>query len=232
MKKVIFVTSKKDDGNMSPKSESFQDNLEKFVASQNISMHPYVAMNQTHSSNVFFYSATKKNKKIPNCDSVITKSNVTLSIFTADCLPLVFFDEKNELIAAVHAGYKGILNGIIENTVKKLLEQGADISNLHLAVGPSIGVCCYDIKSDRTEEFYQKFGDLKGALEIRSRKHYLSLPKIVQKESMRLGILEKNITIQDICTKCSGLYYSYRSDNKIYGATEVLGLNITLARLQ
>ncbi len=232
MKNVVFVTSKKDDGNMSPKSENFQENFEKFATSQNISTQCYISMNQTHSANVVSKMGVTTHEKVAGCDSVVTNSGVTLSILTADCLPIIFFDKSNELIAAVHAGYKGILQGIVEKTITELLEQGASIPSLHLKIGPSIGVCCYDVDQERIDQFTQMFGDLKDALEIRNKKNFLSLQKIAEKEAIRLGITSKNITIQDVCTKCSGQYFSYRSDNKMHGTTEVSGLNITLARLQ
>ena len=232
MKNILFATSKKTDGNMQSQSKNFQQNFKTFVESKNISSKFYLYMNQIHSSNVVFKDNIKKSETILNCDCIVTKSNITLAIRTADCLPLIFYDPENGLIAAAHAGYKGILQGIVENTVSELIKHGAEIKCIHLIIGPSIGVCCYNVEDNRLEVFKEKFGDLHGAWERRSSKNYLSLQKIVKSEALRLGLNDKNITTQDICTKCSNLYYSFRADHKIYGTENVSGLNITLAKLQ
>src|SRR5258708_222832 len=76
-----------------------------------------VCMKQIHSGTVSFVADTKQ-LRIADTDGLVTdKKNIPLAVLTADCLPILFYDPKKEAIGIAHAGYKGLLNHIIENTV-------------------------------------------------------------------------------------------------------------------
>ena len=75
-------------------------------------------MNQTHSNKVIIISKKNKNFKKFNSDALITKlKDVALGVVTADCVPIIIYDIKNQIIGCIHAGWKGALSGIIENTL-------------------------------------------------------------------------------------------------------------------
>ena len=79
-----------------------------------------ITMHQTHSSNAIVLDSSNKSE-ILKCDGIVTKeNNKILSVLTADCAPLLFYEVKNEIIGACHAGWKGALNGIIQNTILQL----------------------------------------------------------------------------------------------------------------
>ena len=74
-------------------------------------------------------------------------------MLTADCMPVLFCDPKKKIIGCTHAGWKGALNGIIENTVDKFLKLNSEPQNIIAAIGPCINHQSYEVGID----FYQKF---------------------------------------------------------------------------
>lgn len=189
-------------------------NLKKFCDTLGIDISNVILPAQTHSSNVHFIDS-HENGKLENTDGLITnKNNLFIGVLTADCLPICFLDKENNLVGVAHAGYKGILNGVIEEMVRKFKGLGSNVKNIKVAIGPSIGRCCYDVFYQRIRKFKKK---LKSFLvyEKRDGRYYLDLKKIVSNVLLYSGILEKNLEISSICTK-SNLenFFSARGDNK------------------
>jgi len=115
---------------------------------------PILTLNQIHSNKVVYFYNKKKIKNKVIGDAIVTKmKNVGIGVLTADCAPILFCDPKKKIIGCVHAGWKGTLNGIIENTINKFLKLDSDIKNLIVAVGPCIGYQNYEVGFD----FYNKF---------------------------------------------------------------------------
>ncbi len=79
---------------------------------------------------------------------VTTKPGILLGIKTADCAPVLFADYKNGVIGAAHAGWRGAYSGILENVVKLMVKNGAEISNIAVAIGPCIQQHSFEVKSD------------------------------------------------------------------------------------
>ena len=78
-----------------------------------------ITLNQTHSNNVIFFNSMDSIKNKLKGDAIVTKvKNIGISILTADCVPILLYDPKNSIIGCIHSGWKGALNGVIENTIK------------------------------------------------------------------------------------------------------------------
>ncbi len=141
--------------------------------------------------------------------------NVVLTIYSADCLPLLFFEPGKKIIGAVHAGWRGSFLDISRDMVKKIAEvyQG-DPACLRVACGPSIHVCCFEIQNDVAEKFYEKFPPRWHDL-VREEKgrQMFDLQGLNRRQLMEEGILNDHIETSRDCTCCSsrGLP-SYRRD--------------------
>ena len=110
-------------------------------------------MNQTHSNKVVIIDENNKNNKRINADALITKiKDIAISVLTADCVPVLIYDEVNQTIACIHAGWRGAVDGIIKNTLNEIFNIGKN-NKIYVAVGPCIGVENYEVG----EEFYDKF---------------------------------------------------------------------------
>lgn len=110
---------------------------------------------QTH-SNIVHYMETPWDDTPPKGDAIVTRQkNVALGILTADCAPVLFADPENEIIGAAHAGWKGAIAGILENTVRMMCRKGANLSQIRAAVGPCIAQENYEVGP----EFMAKFAN-------------------------------------------------------------------------
>jgi len=102
---------------------------------------------------VYFENETSIKNKLPG-DAIVTKiRNVGIGILTADCAPILLYDPKKKIIGCIHSGWRGALNGVIQNTIKKFKELDSNIDNLFAVIGPCIRKENYEVKID----FYEKF---------------------------------------------------------------------------
>ena len=134
------------------KKENVKKNLDLVSEKFGIKRKNLVLMHQTHSNKVIVINKKNKNKKII-ADALVTKSEgLAISVLTADCVPIILYDEINNIIGCIHAGWKGAISGIIENTLNKFKEMNIN-NKINAAIGPCIGHESYEVGL----EFYNKF---------------------------------------------------------------------------
>ena len=134
------------------KKKNIQKNL-KFVAKKmKVKLENLVLMHQTHSNKVIEIKKINYKKKI-YADAMITKmKGVSLGVLTADCVPIILYDSKNEIVGCIHAGWKGAFKDIIKNTIYKI-KKISSTSKIYASVGPCIGLKSYEVDV----KFYKKF---------------------------------------------------------------------------
>ena len=111
-----------------------------------------ILMHQTHSNKVIVIKKNNFKKKIV-ADAMITNmKGVALSVLTADCVPIILYDAKNEIIGCIHAGWKGALSGIIKKTIIEIKKINYK-NKIFACIGPCIGKKNYEVDF----AFYQKF---------------------------------------------------------------------------
>lgn len=191
-----------------------QTNLKKITKALGVDALNVIFPKQIHSSSISFISNLNENI-IGEADGLITnKKKLFLGIVTADCLPICFWDKKRGLVGIVHAGYKGILKGIVSKMISEFEELGSNIKDIKIGVGPSIGWCCYDVDNQRIEMFKKKFNKHLVYKKVKD-KSFLNLQKTVANTLLDKGIRKENLEVSDICTKCDlKTFFSYRGDRK------------------
>ncbi len=206
--------------------------LEKNLAKQNFSSsHPAVFVNQIHSADVLIIDDQSKipaSNNRPKADAIATNlKNLVIALFTADCTPILFFDEKNSVIAVAHAGWPGAFKNIADNVISKMVEIGAQISEIKVVIGPSIRQKSYEI----SQEFYDRFLDensenKKFFIDGKRAKHYLfDLPEYVKEKLRKAGI--KNIVDEEIDTYSNAeKFFSYRRSSHL--GEEDCGRNVSV----
>jgi len=111
-----------------------------------------IMMHQTHSNKVVEIKKSNYKKKII-ADAIITREKgFALCVVTADCVPIIVYDLKNEIIGCVHAGWKGALSGVIDNTIKKI-KSFSSKNKIYGGIGPCIGKKSYEVDN----KFFKKF---------------------------------------------------------------------------
>ena len=106
-----------------------EKNLSTVSNKMDIERKDLILMNQTHSNKVIIINQNNIDKKIIDSDAIITnQKGIALSVLTADCVPIILYDKTNDIIACIHAGWKGAIAGIIKNTVEKIYEMKHTLS--------------------------------------------------------------------------------------------------------
>jgi polyphenol oxidase len=155
-------------------------------------------------------------------DALITNSpNAFLGILTADCLPIFVVDQKRKVIAATHAGRQGTALHITAKVLKKMEEEfGCSSKDLLIAMGPSIGSCCYEIDERVFQSEWEPFSTSRGA-----GKWMVDLAQINIAQMKREGIKEEQISWINLCTHChSDLFFSYRKEGRTGRQLSFIGI--------
>ncbi len=170
-----------------------------------------IYMDQTHSDHIQIIDDTAINK-IENCDAIITaQRNIPLMVMVADCIPMMIYDPKKRVIAAVHAGRNGTFLNIGAKTIKRMQEHfGTDPADIRIALGPSIHVCCYEVGEEIADIVQKSFDN--DYIEEREGKTFLNLQKCNVDRLHEAGVPAQNIEVSPVCTCCDTNYFSYRRE--------------------
>ncbi|MDR0407718.1 MAG: peptidoglycan editing factor PgeF [Campylobacteraceae bacterium] len=182
-----------------------EKNRESFASFFGFDIKNLCFMEQVHSNNVVLI----KTNNTPKADAMITKNKgLILCVMTADCAPVILFDAKNSIAAAIHAGRKGAFLDIITDTTQAMRHNfKTQEQDIRAFIGASIGVCCYEIKGEVMQKASEKFA---FALEKRGEKYFLDLQKIIKSQLNKNGIVD--ILHENICTCCDKKYFSHRRE--------------------
>ncbi len=178
-------------------------------------------VHQTHSPDAVIVNEAWEHKDAPKADALVTnKPNIILGVLTADCLPILFTDEKNWVIAAAHSGWKGAFSGVIENTIEKMQQLGASISNIHATIGPAIAQKSYEVGAEFFERFIGQDTNNERFFVSQDDKYLFDLAGYAKKRLTHAGISQINIIAQDTYFN-DNEFFSYRRSCKrgepVYG---------------
>ena len=139
-------------------------------------------LNQVHSNKfIFLDKSSKFIKKRIKADAVITdQPRLPIAVLTADCVPILLYESKKNMVAAIHAGWKGAYKNIIKNVVNFMLVKGCKKKYITAAIGPCIHENSYNVKDDFEKKFIKK--DKKNKIFFKKRKNiiYFNLPGFVK----------------------------------------------------
>lgn len=188
----------------------------KLIQDLNLPAEP-VWEKQMHTTKVLHLDLDNRNIIEPAADASFTKLKQTVCVIqTADCLPILVCDSAGTIVAAIHAGWKGLLNGIIENTVNAMQTEN---QNLIAWLGPAIGPNAFEVGIEVREQFVAKLPEAKNAFipaKTNTNKFFANIYLLATQRLNNLGIT--NISGGEYCTYTNKeLFYSYRRDNGVTG---------------
>jgi YfiH family protein len=147
---------------------------------------------------------------------VCDRPGPVLGAFAADCIPLLFADPHARVIGAAHAGWRGTVHGIAANVVARMVELGARAEHVRVALGPSIGPCCFEVGPEVVAEFRTAFGEVPGLVVAGPHKDHIDLRVASRVVLERAGVTQ--IDDRPPCTRCAGdRFFSYRRDGQAGG---------------
>ena len=195
----------------SDKKENVIKNLELVAKKITCSKESLITLNQKHTDQVIHFDSDGSVKNKLTGDAIVSEvKNIGIGILTADCAPILLYDPRKKIIGCIHSGWKGALNGVIKNTIKKFNELNCNINDLIVVVGPCIKKENYEVKND----FYKKFVEQNPKYseffeKIMDRKYTFDLRGFINKEIYNLNVKNVENIKMDTFSE-SNFFYSYR----------------------
>jgi YfiH family protein len=181
-----------------------------------------LSVRQVHGDSIWVIGASEDEDAADRaCDALVTnRKGIAITVRTADCLPILIWDETQKVVAAVHAGWRGSLKAIASKTVVTMRSSfGCRPDDLWVGIGPAIGSCCYEVDGPvlgplRTEFDYWK----EVVREKGGGKGMLDLAGLNLRQLIASGVPSDRIAVVDACTFCHPeRFYSYRRDGHSAG---------------
>jgi YfiH family protein len=215
-----------------------------------------VTLRQIHSDIVRHVdrASLEDDKEAPKADALITReAGILLAVQTADCIPVLLADTKNRAVAAIHSGWRGTLKRIAEKALGRMrVEFGTRPSDVIAAIGPGIGLSCYEVGSEVARDFDAKFPNAREWFEgpydalasgesdpnwlpwltmkppghapppLRVRLDLVAANRAILAAA---GVRANSISSSDFCTACrSDLFFSYRREHTTGRMMAVIGI--------
>ncbi|KAF3302004.1 peptidoglycan editing factor PgeF [Carnobacterium sp. PL17RED31] len=183
----------------------------------------FVFANQTHSKKTYRVKAEDQGRgslstedAVDDVDALYTyESNVVVGVFTADCVPVLFYDENTGLIGATHSGWKGTVQDIVSATFAQIKNEDPDIymGNIKAILGPSIAQKSFEVDQDVADQFKALgYADDFIQWDARREKYLIDNQATVAEQLKRVGFLPENIQLSDQDTLKMTDGFSYRLD--------------------
>ena len=170
-------------------------------------------VNQIHSNKfVYIDKNFRFKKKRIQADAIITdQKKIPIAILTADCVPLLLYDKKENMIAAIHAGWKGAFKGIVKKVIIFMLKQGCKKKNIIVAIGPCIRQESYNVKENFKRKFIKK--DKKNSIFFKKKNNmiYFNLPEFVKYQVKSIKISKIDTINIDTFHKKNNFFSARRS---------------------
>ena len=170
-------------------------------------------IHQVHSNKfVFINKDIKFYKKRIKADAIITnQKKLPIAVLTADCVPILLFDNNKKMIAAIHAGWKGAFKGIINKVINFMLKNGCKKNQITAAIGPCIKQKSYNVKDDFKKRFIKK--DRKNKIFFKNKRNtiFFDLPNFVKSQLKSNKITKIDMINIDTFDKKNNFFSARRS---------------------
>ncbi len=151
-------------------------------------------------------------------DAIWTSApGVAVGVKTADCVPVLIEDRRTGAVAAVHAGWRGVIGKLVQVAVTTLCAAGTTPDQLRVAVGPCIQRCCFEVDGDLPTRFSEAFGAQVVVRPEGKAKAHLDLPWALGRTLEAAGIAASNVDVRPECTRCDARFFSHRRDRGLTG---------------
>ena len=199
----------------SDKPKDIQKNLKIVCKKIKAKSKKIFLLNQVHSNKFHFISEHSKLYNRYKGDALVTdKKNLPIAILTADCAPILIFDQKRKMIAAVHAGWKGAYKGIVPKVLKFMVQKGCSVHNITAAIGPCISLKSYEVKQDFIKRFLKKDIMAKGFFKKIKNKNYFSLSGYITYQLKSLGLKKIEVINKDTFDIKNNFFSARRSKKR------------------
>ncbi|MBW2109529.1 MAG: peptidoglycan editing factor PgeF [Deltaproteobacteria bacterium] len=219
--------------------ENVRENRRRLARALGVSPEAILTPRQVHGSAVAVIKDTPLEKACADrsdqdpADALVTNvPGLCVMVLVADCVPILLYDPQSQVVAVVHAGWRGTLDRIAEKTIGVMQQHfGSRPQNVLAAMGPSIGPCCLKVGSEVAARARAVLGSIGNVARSSAHGAYtLDLWRANQEQLLEAGLMEQHVENSGVCTCCeqSRRFFSYRRDR---GHTGRFGAGIFI-RLQ
>lgn len=187
-------------------------NREKVAETIGVGADQVITLKQVHSNKVVTVTKAWTREQAPSADALVTdQKGIGIAVLTADCAPVLFAAKKSRIVGAAHAGWKGALSGVMEETINAMVTLGARKDEISAAIGPCIGPQSYEVSEGFEIPFLeQDAGNSQFFLAADKAGHLIfDLPGYIVHRLKVAGIADVHDTKQDTLTN-ENAYFSYR----------------------
>jgi YfiH family protein len=204
-----------DDAAASHERPRVDANIERFLAACGLGDRRAVRVRQVHGAGVL--DASEVTSLADDADALVaTTAAYGILVRTADCVPILLACRRTGHVAAVHAGWRGLVAGVIEASVQRLAASGSSPDGLCAAIGPSIGVEAYEVGEEVAAAFVAR--DLGDVIRHDRPKPHLDCHAAAYRILCRLGVPEESIDGEPLCTFAQPEeFFSARRDGALGG---------------
>ncbi len=221
--------------NLGDEEASVRENYRRICRAAGVAQSGLVYTKQIHSSIVEYVTEADRSRTL-ECDALVTdRPGVTLSVKTADCVPILFYAPVSDhgsgepmshgVVGACHAGWRGTVARIQQNTLARMISLGADIRDIRCAVGAAINFCCYRVGGDFRDAVVGALGEEMTSKFVREHDGALHADLIAMNLHLLLeaGILPENVSVSRECTCCRpDRFFSHRASEGKRGVMAAL----------
>ncbi|WP_455242182.1 peptidoglycan editing factor PgeF [Petrachloros mirabilis] len=195
----------------------------------------FLSVKQVHGTGALIVdrALNESDRFVEGWDALVTdQPGVTVAVRTADCVPVLVCDRRRRAVAAIHAGWRGALAGIVPRTIELMRSRFKVMeADLRISIGPSAGPCCYEVDETVLAPLRNLVPEWKSLVqEDRGTKAKLDLKALVRRQIQDCGLRQEQVSSVNLCTIChEDLFYSYRREGRVNG-TMVSGIALTVHR--
>ncbi|WP_407307462.1 peptidoglycan editing factor PgeF [Desulfosporosinus sp. SB140] len=196
------------------------ENRKRWLEAWGVPWPEAVVGEQVHGANVVWIHERDRGRGvrelesvIPAVDGFVTQGSVGLMMFYADCVPLFFYAPDIKAVGIAHAGWKGTVQKIGLGVLERFAELGGCAENVWVAIGPSIGPCCYTVDEHVACQFRSNFGETPFLHSLSNGHYQLDLWEANKNVLIEKGVRRENISMAAVCTKDNPeSFFSHRRD--------------------
>ena len=185
---------------------------------------------QIHSAKIIVVEKPWQNGQQPKADGIVTKiPGLAISALSADCSPVLFADVNAGVVGAAHAGWRGALAGVTDETVTAMVSLGAQRKNIVVAIGPCIGPKHFEVGPEFVGEFItENLGNAKFFVKGKTDRSYFDIKAYLVRKLLKAGVGQAD-ALPDCTYAQNEAYFSYRHNS--HNGIEDYGRNISVIML-
>ena len=213
--------------------DNVKENRRRVCAELGISPSRFVVPKEVHGDQSVWVNSENLSQLVENedfeCDALITtEPNLVVGVTTADCVPILVYSADCKVVAAVHAGWKGVIRAILPKTIAEVMEKmHVEAKDLHVVVNPCISLASFEVGEEVAQQFEETFGkDACVVDRTQFNKPHVDLPKAVAMQIRKCGVPLENVEMHTDCTMLSERFYSARREG-FHSGRMVSGIFIT-----